>query len=99
METFLLALVAAAIKGGAAGAATYVTGLSLDEWLTFGASLAAAVEPELAGKLGLHEQSPAAFVEALLKGMADELLNNSAQRWLSANADAAMRLRPGMGPH
>lgn len=99
METFLIAALAAGLKGGSVAVVAYFEGLSIDQWLTFGASAVEAVTPELATRLGLKEQSPATFIKSLANGVADELLSKGAQDWFSANADAAMRLQPGMGEH
>jgi hypothetical protein len=93
----LIEILAAVIGGAPIGAV--LAGLTDVQWLTLAAGVAEEAAPSIAEKLGLQHPSLGALVEAVGKGLSDELAAKAAQDWLAANADAAMKLQPGMGEH
>lgn len=97
MPAILISVLAAVINGATPAAA--IGALTTSQWLTLGESAAEAIAPELASRLGLKVSgnSIGGIVDSVFKLAADELGKAQVRSWLSANADEAMKLQPGMG--
>jgi hypothetical protein len=93
----LIDILSAVIGGEPLGAV--LAALTTVQWLALAAGVAEELAPSVAQKLGLAHPSLAALVEAVGNGLSDELAAKAAEDWLAANADAAMKLQPGMGEH
>ena len=99
MPAIFATIIASLVQGQSI--ATVLGALSAGQWGTLITGAAADLEPALARLLGLKSggNSIGSLIDSAIKAAADDALKDGLRDWISANADAAMRLQPGMGEH
>lgn len=98
MEPILVSLLLAAFNGGLPGIGAAITGLSGAQIVTLIEGAGGIIASELASHLGLRSSgnSLGQLVDGVVKTAVDEETKARVGAWLSANADEAMRLQPGI---
>lgn len=96
----VLVAVALGIAQGQA-VATVLAGLTDAQWAALIVGVDAEIEPGVAALFGVKPSyaSLGALVDAVVKTAGDAIAKQKIGEWLSANADRATKLQPGMGEH
>lgn len=99
MEEIFVGLIVAAFHGGLPGVGGALAALTGEQWLTLAEGAAEAIAPKLASAVGLKPSGNTIgqIIDSAIKTATDELTKQAVKDWLSANAETAMRLQPGMG--
>jgi hypothetical protein len=97
METILIDVALAGIKGGVPAVGAFLSGMSAASWVTLGEGVAAELAPSVAAKLGLAHPSLDVLVQEIAKGVSGELASQAARAWFTANGDTAIGLQQGAG--
>jgi hypothetical protein len=96
METILIELVLAGIKGGVAGAGVFLAGMTEANWIALAEGVAAELAPEIAAKLGMVHPSLETLVKDVMDGVGAALASQAARDWFTANGLAAIKHDPGI---
>lgn len=96
MAAILATIIASLVEGSSA--ATVFGALTAGQWGTLIGGAGAELEPEIAKLFGLKPaySSLGALVDAVVKAATDDVTKQELGKWLSANADKAMQLQPGI---
>lgn len=94
MLVALAPIILGLIGGGALPAV--LTGVTVPEWLAIGDAVLSAAPQEIQFVRGLHSVLDH-VIGQVLSSKDGSLAPVSARAWFSANADAAMKMNPGIG--
>ena len=89
----LIALIGALIGGQSIGA--ILAGLSIADWISLAGTLLPLGEDAIKLMSALHPAF-SAMGDKLLQGAGAEIAGQAAKAWISANADKAIELQPGI---